>query len=205
MPYTRHSEGKLLQRRQRVAQEAARLMAQGGIDDPAHACARAAERLGILDPASLPRPAEIEAALREYQRLFRGPAQALALRQRREGALEAMRFLQGFQPRLVGPVLDGTADATSPVQLQLHVDDADEVARFLDEHGIPAQLRQRRIHLDRARSLQVPCWHLHAGDLPYELVVLPLSSLRQAPLGSADVRPVARASASQLQRLLAQD
>src|SRR3546814_19953739 len=54
----------------RPAHEAARLIAEGGIRDFHQAKLKAAERLGILDDASLPRNREIEDALREYQRLF---------------------------------------------------------------------------------------------------------------------------------------
>src|SRR3546814_18220118 len=72
-----------------------------------------------------------------YTRLFRplGDSHRAALRLRREAALRALEFFIGFDARLVGPVLDGTADANSPVTLQLYTDDADAVPRFLDEIG----------------------------------------------------------------------
>jgi len=54
----------------------------------------------------------IEDALREHQRLFQR-GHAAGLRQRREAALHALEFFRLFDPRLVGPVLDGTADAHS--------------------------------------------------------------------------------------------
>ena len=44
-----------------------------------------------------------------------GDAHAGGLRARREAALRALEFFATFEPRLVGPVLDGTADAHSPV------------------------------------------------------------------------------------------
>jgi hypothetical protein len=200
-----HAETRTRERRQRLAHEAARLMAEGGIRDFHQAKLKAAERLGIHDDASLPRNREIEEALREYQRLFLGQNQEQALRQRREAALRAMEFFSGFQPRLVGPVLEGTADASTPVQLQLYADDADAVTRFLDEHGIPAEPRQRRIRLDRERGLDATVWLFSAEELAFELVVLPLQALRQAPLSALDERPMRRASASQLQELVARE
>ena len=130
-----HAETRTRERRQRLAHEAARLMAEGGIRDFHQAKLKAADRLGIHDDASLPRNSEIEEALREYQRLFQ-PGNREAIRQRREAALRALAFFDGFDPRLVGPVLDGTADSRSAVALHLHDDDPDAVPRFLDQHGV---------------------------------------------------------------------
>lgn len=200
-----HAERRISERRHRLAHEAARIMAEGGIRDYQQAKLKAAERLGIRDDASLPRNREIDEALREYQRLFQRDAQVGALRTRREAALHALEFFDAFHPRLVGRVLDGTADAHTPVALHLHVDDADAVARFLDDAGIPAEVGTRRLRLDRAREHDAPAWAFHADGLAFELVVLPLGALRQAPLSSIDERPMSRASATQLRLLLAGD
>ena len=200
-----HAETRTRERRHRLAHEAARLMAEGGIRDFHQAKLKAADRLGFHDDASLPRNREIEDALREYQRIFLGQGQARALRQRREAAARALEFLAPFEPRLVGPVLDGTADATSAVLLHAYTDDADAVARFLDEHGIPAEPRERQLRLDRERRAELPVWVFGAEDLAFDITVLPLHALRQAPLSSVDERPMRRASLAQLRQLLAED
>lgn len=200
-----HAETKTRERRYRLAHEAARLIAESGIRDFHQAKLKAAARLGIHDDASLPRNREIEEALREYQRLFQGDAQASELRRRREAALRALDFFGDFDARLVGPVLEGTADANSPVHLQLYTDDADSVPRFLDEHRIPAEPRSRRVRLDRERALEVPTWLFSAEDLAFDLTVLPHAALRQAPLSSIDEKPMRRASAAQLQALLVEE
>lgn len=200
-----HAETRTRERRHRLAHEAARLMAEGGIRDFHQAKLKAANRLGILDDASLPRNREIEAALREYQRLFLGDAQVLDLRTRREAALRALEFFAPFEPRLVGPVLEGTADAHAPVMLQLHADDADAVPRFLEDTGIPHESRTRHLRLDRSREGDFPAWTFAAEELSFELTVLPLDTLRQAPLSGIDERPMRRASAAQLRQLLIED
>ena len=197
-----HAETRTRERRQRLAHEAARLMAEGGIRDYHQAKLKAASRLGIHDDASLPRNREIEEALREYQRLFVGEAHAAGLRQRREAALRAMDFLSTFTPRLVGPVLEGTADASTPVHLHVHSDDPDAVTRFLEEHRIPADSRERRLRLDRERVADLPVWIFSAEELSFDLTVLPHDALRQAPLSSFDEKPMRRASATQLRQLL---
>lgn len=198
-----HAQTRTRERRQRLAHEAARLMAEGGIRDYHQAKLKAAERLGIHDDASLPRNREIEDALREYQRLFqRGNAESLRLR--REAALRALDFFARFDPRLVGPVLEGTADAHSAVLLHLYSDDPEAVPRFLEEHRIPAQPRSRRVRLDRERSHDAPVWLFSAEDLSFDLTVLPRDVLRQAPLSPIDDRPMRRASAAQVRQLLAE-
>jgi hypothetical protein len=210
MPHARqhaaqHALTRTRERRHRLAHEAARLMAEGGIRDYHQAKLKAADRLGIHDDASLPRNREIEDALREYQRLFIGDAQATGLRVRREAALRALEFFAPFEPRLVGPVLDGTADANAPVALQLYTDDADAVPRFLDERDIPAEARSRRLRLDLQRQYEAPVWLFSAEDLTFDLTVLPLDVLRQAPLSGVDEKPMKRASLAQLGALLAED
>jgi hypothetical protein len=200
-----HAETRIRERRHRLAHEAARLMAEGGIRDYHQAKLKAAARLGIADDASLPRNREIEDALREYQRLFQGDVQATGLRQRRDAALRALEFFSGFDPRLVGPVLDGTADANAPVTLHLYSDDADAVPRFLEEQRIPAESRSRRVRLDRERAGDFPVWVFSAEELTFDLTVLPETALRQAPLSIVDEKPMPRASRAQLQTLLAAD
>ena len=200
-----HAETRTRERRHRLAHEAARLMAEGGIRDFHQAKLKAADRLGIHDDASLPRNREIEDALREYQRLFAGPGHGQGLRQRRGAALRALEFLAVFSPRLTGPVLEGTADANAPVQLHLHSDDPEAVARFLEEHRIPAESRMRRLRLDRERAADFPVWLFSAEELSFDLTVLPYDALRQAPLSQVDEKPVARASAAQLRTLMAEE
>lgn len=198
-----HTQTQTAERRRRLAHEAARLIAESGIHDYQLAKRKAASRLGIHDDASLPRNQEIENALREYQRLFAGPDHADLLRSRREAALQAMAFFSGFSPRLVGPVLDGTADIQSPVQLHLHSDDEEAVARFLEDQRIPAGARVRRLRMDRERNADVTVWGFIADGVDFEVAVLPRQALRQAPLSVVDEQPMARASASQLATLLA--
>lgn len=201
----KHAETRTRERRQRLAHEAARLMAEGGFRDFHQAKLKAADRLGIHDDASLPRNREIEDALREYQRLFIGESHVAGLRMRREAALRALSFFAAFDPRLVGPVLEGTADANSPVHLHFHTDDADAVPRFLQEQRIPAEARTRHLRLDRERSDDFPVWLFSAEELSFDLTVLPRDALRQAPLSGVDERPMKRASERQLRQLLADE
>lgn len=200
---TLRNQTRLAEHRRRLAHEAARLIAEDGLHDYQQARLKAAQRLGILDKSCLPRHREIDDALREYQRLFR-PDTAAQSNLRREAALRAMAFFEPFHPRLVGAALEGTADIHSPVELHLHDDDADAVARHLQQHAIPAEPGSRRLRLDHHRSGEFPLWHFSADDLAFELTVLPLAQLRQPPLRPGDDRPLPRANIGQIRQLLAE-
>ena len=104
--------------RQAVAEEAARIMREQGVDDFLLAKRKAAERLGVTDASILPRNTEIEAALVAHQRLFAADRHEADLAAMRRSALEAMRLMSDFQPRLVGPVLTGTASVFRPRALR---------------------------------------------------------------------------------------
>ena len=55
-----------------------------------------------------------------------------------------------------------------------------------------------------ARALEASTPY-RAEDLAFDITVLPLHALRQAPLSSVDERPMRRASLAQLRQLLAED
>jgi len=200
-----HASDRQQRNRRRVAQEAARLMSEHGIRDFHRAKLKAAERLGILDTQALPRNQEIEQALREHQRLFLADSQPQSLRARREAALEAMRFLARFEPRLVGAVLDGTADAHSAVCLHVFSDDPDAVHRYLHEHGVPYETQTRRLRISRDEQVEFPVLLFAADALPFDLTVLPRDALRQAPLDRVDEKPMHRAGLAAVEALLAED
>jgi hypothetical protein len=199
--HARYAHNRSNELRRRIAVEAARLIAEGGLRDYRQAKLKAASRLGITDDLSLPKNGEIEEALREHQRLFRNE-QPATLQALREAALEAMRFFADFEPRLVGPVLEGTADEHSAVCLHLHDDGADRVAMFLQERGIPYEERTRRLRLERETTADVPVFVFSAGDSAIDITVLPYDRLRQAPLDRIDEKPMRRANLATVEELV---
>jgi hypothetical protein len=200
--HARYAQTRAHEQRRRIAVEAARLIAEGGLRDYRQAKLKAASRLGITDDLSLPKNGEIEDALREHQRLFRSD-QPETLQQLREAAVEAMRFFADFEPRLVGPVLEGTADEHSAVCLHLHDDGADRVAMFLQERGIPYEERTRRLRLERDTTADVPVFVFSAGDRAIDITVLPYDRIRQAPLDRIDEKPMRRANLAAVEELVA--
>lgn len=190
------------EQRRWLAEQAARCMSELAIDDPMKALRRVLGRQRrTIDRRQWPEPDEIRASLRAYQRLFRGPEQGAHLDVRRQAAIEAMRFFAPFHPVLVGAVLDGTADAHSPVQLHLHGDDPEALLLFLDRHGIAHDTGERRIHLSPQRVAAVPHLTLDADGIGFELWLLPSTSERQPPLANDGRTPIPRATPAAVMRL----
>ena len=190
------------QARRRVAVEAARLISEQGIRDYHFAKRKAAERLGIPLDAALPKNSEIEQALREHHRLFAGADGAENLRSLRQAAADAMQFFAAFEPRLVGAVLDGSADKHSAVCLHVFADEPEAVIRFLCDQRIPFEELDRDLRVTKDERRQFPAFVFSAGGTPVDITVLPPTLLRQAPLDRDGEKPMQRASVSALQALL---
>ncbi len=189
--------------RRALAQEAARLMAEHGIRDFLLAKRKAAERFGVEDGAALlPKNSEIESALGEYQRLFGGASHAQALAAQRRAALTAMRYLSEFTPRLVGPVLSGTATPHTEVQLHLFADRVESVTLKLLDEGVAHELTEKRLRLNAERVLPFPGVRFEMDDQPIEATVFPTDGIRQAPVSPVDGRPMRRASALEVEALI---
>jgi hypothetical protein len=143
--------------RQRLAHEAARLMAEGGIRDYHQAKLKAASGWASVDDAALPRNARSKRRCASTSACSR-PAQPQALRERREAALRGAGASSSASIRgWSAPVLDGTADQHSPVCLHLYCDDARGGRRFLEEHGIPASSSSRRCAWTASAARCFPC------------------------------------------------
>ncbi|MGA8709259.1 MAG: hypothetical protein WB646_19990 [Steroidobacteraceae bacterium] len=198
----RHASPRRDNLRRALAQEAARIMAEHGIHDFLTAKRKAAERLGVPDASALPRNTEIEQALAEYQRLFDPGGHELTLSAQRRAALQAMHWLSQFEPRLVGPVLTGTATEHADIQLHVFADTPEYVALKLLDRGIAHEITERRVRLDAERTKAFPGLRFAVDDRQIEATVFPLDGIRQAPVSPVDGRPMRRADAAEIQDLL---
>ncbi|MFQ5642210.1 MAG: hypothetical protein ACE5FQ_00765 [Thiogranum sp.] len=196
------SSGRDQQMRARIAQEAARLMAEEGVQDYYAAKRKAAQHLGAPDTRNMPRNDEVEVALEEYQRLFQGEQQAGHLQAMREAAVQAMRFLADFNPRLVGSVLSGTAGQHADINLHLFADTPEEVGLFLMEAHIPFRSAHKRMRIGREEWQEFPSCEFLAGDHAVDLVVFPREGRREAPRSPVDGKPMQRAGLEEVERLL---
>lgn len=189
--------------RQAIAQEAARIIATEAQHNYGTAKRKAAERLGVkCTRQQLPSNVEIESALRTYQLLYGGDNHNQTQQKLRESALQAMSFFEEFKPRLVGPVLEGTADQHSRITLHVFSDDPDAMPKFLYDQNIVFEHESRRIrwHGNHFRTLEVLCVQ-HAGQ-PIELCLFSTLDQRQAPPCPVDGRPQRRATPAEVEYLL---
>ncbi|HQU16828.1 MAG: hypothetical protein B7Z66_06900 [Chromatiales bacterium 21-64-14] len=199
---TARGSNKDQQMRQRIAVEAARIMAEQGVRDFLAAKRKAAERLGAPDTRHLPRNLEIERELATYQRLFQSTTQPQRLRELRQTAREAMEFFSRFNSRLVGSVLNGTAGEHSDVNLHLFADTPEDVVLFMLQENIPFERCEHRLRIARDNTATFPAFRFVAGDTVIDLTVFPVNGIRQAPCSPVDGKPMRRADLDTVARML---
>ena len=188
----------------RLAQEAARILVESGGQDYLMAKRKAALHLGAVDTRNMPSNTEIEQALIEYQRLFRGASQPLILHALRTEAVKAMTFFESFRPRLVGPVLQGTADEHTPITLHIFAGTVEEVGLFLLRYQIPYTMHDKRLRLSTDSQETFHSYRFMAGQFQVEVIVFETSK-PVTPLSPVDGKPLRRASISEVQELLAEE
>lgn len=188
--------------REQLAQEAARIMAEQTIRDYELAKRKACERLRYSGKQALPGNDEIQAALRAYLEIFKSDSQPALLRRLRAAACEAMLFLREFQPRLVGAVLNGTADEHSAVHLHVFADTEEQVLQFLMDQGIGYRLSSSMVTYGGQRQAQIPGCEFIAGDVPVILSLFGALGLREAPRSPVDGKPMKRADIREVEQLL---
>ncbi len=154
------------------------------------------------DVAVLPKNVEIEAALRAHQRLFGRDSHDHTLKEQRRIALDTMRLLDEFQPRLVGSVLTGTATNYSDINLHLFADRSESVAIRLMELGIAHQFYERRVKMDAERSLNYPALRFESRGRTVDATVFPIDGIRQSPYSPVDGRPMKRADTREVSELV---
>lgn len=203
MPGQRNGNGD--RARLQLAQEAARLIVDHGIRDYRVAKVKAAERLGIHGRGSLPRNAEIEMAVQSHLSLFGGESHSDHLAVLRESALMAMDLLDAFSPRLVGPVLQGTADHNSAVNLHVFTDSPESIAFQLDAEGYDCRPYERHLKISRGKGAKPETfvgYEFELEDAEIQATVFPVDGIRQAPISPIDGRPMKRADRKVVESLL---
>ncbi len=185
-----------------VAQEAARIIVNHGVRDYRAAKTKAAERLGFKSRGALPGNSEIEHAIEHHHQLFGGESHVDLLRSMRKIALSAMGILSSFTPRLVGPVLIGTADENSAINLHVFADSAESVAMELSSLDIQYRPYERRLRSRRGQANNYAGFEFHHDSAEIQATVFPVDGIRQAPLSPIDNKPMDRADAARVTNLL---
>jgi hypothetical protein len=191
-----------------VAVEAARLMYEEGVKQYFTAKRMAAKRLlgrvagGRLRyrPADLPSNGEIRDALLAMAELAEGSRRTRRLFAMRVVALEAMRALEGFEPRLIGSVSTGHIRRGSDIDLSLFTDDDGALELRLRDLGWAFE--REPVSILKFGEIR-EYLHYHVADaFPVELTVYAVRELRFRPRSSTDGKPIVRVRRAALEALL---
>lgn len=190
------------QMRSRIAQLAARLIAEDGVSDYGLAKRKAARQAGAPDSRNLPTNLEIEEAVRAYQELYQADEHPERLQELRELALETMRLLAGFNPYLSGAVLSGTVGRHADVHLQVYTDNPKDLEIFLHNQSVPFRARELRIWIGELQA-SVPDLVIPAAQADIHITVLSPVHLRLPLRLSLEGRPLERAHIDSVAGLVA--
>jgi hypothetical protein len=185
-----------------VADEAARVMVEHGIRDFALAKRKAAERLGLRGRGAMPSNAQVQERVAQRQRLFEPDVHDARIAKLRRVATEVMGDLEAFRPRLVGPVLDGTATINAVIELHVFSDSPELVAEALHAVGHRVHNRQRRYRFGPDVSQQIPGFGLLLEEEEIQVMVFRERGAHHAPQSPVDGRPMRRASRAAVIALL---
>jgi hypothetical protein len=185
-----------------IAAIAAKLVAVEGISDYHLAKKKAALQLGIATNRNLPSNQEIEQALIAYQNLFLSDKHVSRLKEFRLQAIQAMKLLADYKPRLVGPVVSGTATTASEIVLHLYLDQVEKLGLFLTEQGIPAGLSERQVKINSKQTSSYPAYRFIAGGTPIVLIIFSEKDKNMKPLSYIDGKPLKSADLNEVMKML---
>lgn len=168
--------------RVRIAQAAARLIAEHGLTDWSAAKRKACRELGLGDRERLPGNDEIEQALREYHSLFRRDEHAAGLRVQRQAALPWMERLSAWNPVLVGGVAAGWATSHSEVRVEIEAEDPKAVELALINARVAYSAVPGRNSSPLHAELQIE------SDPPVRLIVVTPTQRRNRSRRDEDAR-----------------
>jgi hypothetical protein len=104
---------------------------------------------------------------------------------------------------LIGPVLNGTADENSSVNLHVFADSPESVAMRITNFGYSYRPYERRLKSSRASAPNTFAgFQFNHESTSVEATVFPIDGIRQAPISPIDGRPMKRADTKTIRALL---
>jgi hypothetical protein len=152
--------------RETLAATAARMIVESQLTDWSLARRKALDHLGLsLRAAALPSDDEIIAEIKTYHSLYGGEEHAEQIAAQRETAIDVMRALARFDPRLVGAVAEGWAHEGSDIVIDIAADSSKDVEIELVNLGADIDAREAR---DGTMHLRI-----EDADWPIRVIVRP--------------------------------
>lgn len=191
-----------------IAYEAARLMYEDGVREYRDAKRKAAKRFGPEKALSLgshlPTNAEIHEELAKLiatKEEYLLPERLLRLR---VTALAYLELFSDFSPYLVGSVLSGAVTERSDIDIHLFSDSIEAVEDLLERRGIPFETETVPI---RKGGVIKDYTHVYLEDegTMIECSIYPVEERRNRTISSITGKPMERAGAAQLRKLIARN
>lgn len=194
-----------------IALEAARLMLEEGVKQYFVAKRLAAKRkLGKTGgkrtryrPTDLPSNGEIREAILELAKMSEGSRRLRRLFAMRVVAIESMRALDGFEPRLIGSVSTGHVRKGSDIDISVFTSEEDALERRLRELGWT--FTREVVSIQKFGHVREYV-HYHVADVfSVELTVYDPRELRERPRSSTDGKPIVRLRIGEVEALTMQE
>lgn len=185
-----------------IAEEAARIVCEEALTDYRQAKLKALDRLGLPSRTPLPDNASVQTAVLAHLRVFGGAEHAQRLRLMRQTAVQVLRGLALFSPRVVGATVSGAVTAAHRVQIHAYADQAESVDIFLLDRQIGFDVDERRYRYPGGRELDIPVLRFDWHGVGVDVAVFDEDHRRQPPLNPADGQPYRRLDLAATEALL---
>ncbi len=193
--------------RRLIAIDAARIMYEGTEKEYFTAKRKVARRHGVNvrhHPDDLPSNREIRDEILRLAEALEGEGRTERLGRMRWVALEVMRLLEPFRPRLIGSVCTGHIRCGSDVDVHVFADAVVEVSRLLGFARIEHDVEHKRVV---KHGVVREFIHVHAtlGGYEVELTVYPVAKLGYRFLSSITGEEIESVGIAELEGLLARE
>lgn len=191
--------------RQAIALEAARLMYQRQETEYYTAKRKAAKRLcrQSIKPEDLPSNAEIRDQIQLFARLHEGDKRTAHLREMRLEALQFMRLVRAFKPRLIGSVMTGHVRKGSDIDIHVFTDSPGLLADLLESEGYQFDLERKHV-VKHGEARVFTHIHVHAR-YNLELTVYPEDKAHYVFRSSITGKAIERASVRELEEFISRE
>src|SRR5438105_12410188 len=154
-----------------IALEAARLMYERVESEYFTAKRKAAKRLcrGSVKPSDLPSNSEIRDQIQLFARLHEGDQRTANLKDMRLAALQMMRLLRPFKPRLIGSVMTGHIRKGSDIDIHVFTNSIGLATDTLEQAGYTFEVERKQVVKHGESRIFT---HVHVHDrFDYEVTV----------------------------------
>lgn len=191
-----------LKLRRLIVYEAARLMYYRHETEYYRAKMKAARKIcqGWVKPSDLPANWEIRDEIQLLAQMLEGTDRSIKLREMRLLALQVLRWLKPWKPRLIGSTLTGHIRQGSDIDIHVFCSGTEPITGVLDHEGLTYDVEFKRITKHNEERVFT---HIHVQEVfPIELTVYPTSKSNYVFKSSITGKPMERASLAEFERFL---